>query len=143
MSKIFRFVAFFQFLILCILLGSVTWAQESGTQNVQVILTPEICDEVLRSSSVTSPQYKPGIDVYGRPVAPANVQGDHMYGFEQLSIPLTINPQLFAGAGAAFLSDQVTVGQLDVDILSGHVELNGYPLTSDMTDEIRQACLTP
>lgn len=86
--------------------------------------------------------YKPGVDVHGRPVAPADLPN----GYEdvlpdQVVIPLTVPLRRYAPqAPADVAGSDVYAGAVTVDLASGKVSLNGRPLEPDDGQALAQAC---
>lgn len=86
--------------------------------------------------------YKAGVDVYGRPVAPADLPNGYEGALpDQIVIPLTVPlrryvPNAPGGTGGS----DIYAGAITVDLASGRTFLNGRPLEPDDGQAIAAAC---
>ncbi len=86
--------------------------------------------------------YKPGVDVRGRPVAPADLPN----GYEgvlpdQIVIPLTVPLRRYAPQAPAGVADSdIYAGAVTLDLASGKLKLNGRPLEPDDGQALAAAC---
>jgi hypothetical protein len=113
---------------------------ESGVTSPKVVVTARDCRRLVRH--VPSAEYKPGVDVRGRPVAPADVPGSR-----QIKIPdrfeFDITVKVYEAIGAIApkgLGDtNLTVGRVAIDAM-GAVTFNGEPLGDAAEAAIAEAC---
>lgn len=97
--------------------------------------------ETCRALTVHQPapdvEYKPGRDVQGRPVAPADLQPEPSAGPDQVRVALkrdvVIGP---ANLGAS----EIVVGEVTIDLKSGKAMLNGKPLDQAFQSDVVAAC---
>ncbi|MBN9525538.1 MAG: hypothetical protein J0H82_05005 [Alphaproteobacteria bacterium] len=87
--------------------------------------------------------YKPGVDVHGRPVAPADLPN----GYEgvlpdQIVIPLTVPLRRYAPQVPAVAGSEIYAGAVTLDLASGKLFLNGRPLEPDDGQALAAACAT-
>jgi len=109
---------------------------EDGT----VRLTRADCRYVMRHHPAADVEYKPGVDVYGREVAPADVGGGIDYGAERFTLNLTfdvfeaygITPPIAGGEG------NVGIGTLRFD--GNKVWFNGQRLNDSEADGLVVLC---
>lgn len=86
--------------------------------------------------------YKPGVDVRGNPVAPADLDGGYQWiAPDQIEFDLAFNPLRNTGLDAdAFANTNVNLGTVKYDILSGRLTLNGRPLADPLLAVIESQC---
>lgn len=87
--------------------------------------------------------YRPGADVYGRPVAPADLDGDSGLVLPD-AVVIPIELDLFErfgipAGGTAFTGD-IFVGEVVVDVASGRAIFNGQPLQSEAEAALAARC---
>lgn len=122
--------------------GGVVFASEA----VSIEADPAVCRQLLRSVATVrngSADYRPGLDVNGRPVTPA--EGADATGavnrlVEGVTIDLSVDLARrygLGGAGALYGGD-VPLGQATVR--NGRVYINDRPLLSDHEAAVRKAC---
>lgn len=86
--------------------------------------------------------YQPGVDVHGRPVAPADLPN----GYEgvlpdQIVIPLTAPLRRYAPQVPGGIADSdIYAGAVTLDLASGRLSLNGRPLGPDDGQALAAAC---
>ena len=89
--------------------------------------------------------YRPGVDVYGHPVAPADL---HDYSAITESLPETIEFPIVLSAARinAALADKglgetsLTVGKITYNIRTDRLEFNGIPLTDPEQQRLAEEC---
>lgn len=121
------------------------WAQEDS-QPLRIIITKVDCSRLIRHVPDADVTYQPGVDVHGRPVAPADVPGsggDAMPGLlpDVLELPLTIKPLQGKGYATWGTGDaQATLGTVRYDIARDTFTFNGQPIGSEDQRELARAC---
>lgn len=120
-------------------------AQEGGP--VRVEITPLDCrpiDQGVAFNQAPGVEYQPGVDVAGRPVAPADVGGGYAIDLPEeiafyidLDMIERIRDRLPATAGKG-LKGEATLGA--VSIRDGIVMWNGEPMEPSVQRELREAC---
>ncbi len=90
----------------------------------------ETCLRLVQERQAARVEYRPGVDVNGRPVVPADLPSAGTGLPPNIVIGLT-RPlvALAPGAPAAFANSDVSVGQVAIDPLTGRAALNGRALT--------------
>lgn len=111
---------------------------------------PRLCQALVQYTPSADVAYQPGVDVQGKPVAPADLPGGSpaMAVPDKINIPLTMNmakllnlnttgfPNSALGAG--------TEAQLGTITVEGNkVSFNGQALTSDQQDKLAVLCMRP
>lgn len=113
-------------------------APPAGT-STRVMLSRETCARLARHSPSADVAYRPGVDVHGRPVAPADVpDGFRVEVPDQIAFDVVIAP--LRGGPARFGDTQMAVGRVEYDFASGVARLNGQPLADAETVELSQRC---
>ncbi len=124
---------------------------ELRLRNDVIYLTPQVCRSLLvRYKTPEDLVYKPGVDVYGKPVRKADINSSPIQAPKSVRIPLrysklsqNFNPGPIQSPNTAFLSDyidEIPLGFLDFDIESGEIKFNRQKLTNDHYKFIRQKC---
>ncbi len=100
------------------------------------------CDQVVAHVAAADVAYQPGVDAYGRAVAPADLPGQPL-----LDLPDTITIDLSLDLAGQFGFDPVAGVPLDPDARIGVIEVtgsrvtfNGQPLTADDQAALAAAC---
>lgn len=124
-------------------------ADAMATDAVKVIADPQVCRTLLRSLA-TAPSgaadYKPGVDVHGDPVVPAEGPGGGNgadWLAEGVTIDLSVDLAARYGLGGpqARYGGDVALGR--AVIRNGRVYINDRPLMSEHEAAIRKACQAP
>ena len=85
--------------------------------------------------------YKPGVDVRGRPVAPADLPGSRLRVDlpDQVEFDVSFSP-LRGAAGNRFGDTELYVGTVRYNLKTGEATLNGVPLSDPQKAEIAARC---
>ena len=99
------------------------------------------CQQLVQHRPDPGVAYRPGADVRGRPVAPADLPGS---GIplplpDQVEFDVSFNP-LRGTAGGRFDQTDLHVGRIRYDLRTGDVTFNGVPLSGPQKDEIAYRC---
>ncbi len=106
-----------------------------GANDTTITIDRQDCARLV-TSNVPSADYKPGVDVNGRPVVPADLPSNGASLPESFLIDIKRAGALPAGLGGSDLY----VGRVSVDPLSGKVELNGRPLPNSVETVLAAEC---
>ena len=111
-------------------------------ETVPVRIDRDACARVIAHVASADVTYQPGVDAYGRAVAPADLPGQ-----PQLVLPETITIDLALDLADQFGLDPIADVPLDPDARIGVIEVtgsrvtfNGQPLTSDDQAALAAAC---
>ena len=113
-----------------------------------VVISEEDCSRLVRHVPSADVAYRPGMDVRGRPVAPADLGAEDPAGPRALVLPqavlIPIEVELFERfgippGGASFKADAL-IGEVTVDLESGQALFNGQPLQSEAEAELAVRC---
>lgn len=101
-----------------------------------VVVGRTTCRTLTAHQPAPDVAYKPGVDVHGKPVAPADLPSSGG-GQDQVKVALKRNlPVGVAGLGAS----EIVVGEVKVDLLTGKATLDGKPLEAGLQSDILAAC---
>jgi hypothetical protein len=91
--------------VLLFALCSPVWADEVSVANGAVTVSKTDCRALATyraAQGAQSPDYKPGVDVHGHYVAPADIQGDYNYNLpEKVEFDVRVNPIQYGQRAAA------------------------------------------
>jgi hypothetical protein len=124
------------------LLGSKAPAAETEVDGVTVRITKSDCARLVKHRPDPGVAYRPGVDVHGDPVAPADLHGRPDLNLpERVEIPIEVELDARYGLppDASFEGD-VAVGTVTVDLKTGRARFNGRPLTADDEAALRARC---
>lgn len=107
------------------------------------VVSPANCRLLAAHVASADTAYQPGVDVRGRPVAPADLAGSpRMRLPDHIVVPITVELDDRLGippAGDAAFTAEARIGTVVVDS-QGHAALDGQPLTDAQTLRLRAAC---
>ena len=116
------------------------WAHEKETQ---VVVKASDCRWLVRHRPAADVAYKPGVDVRGRRVAPADLEGGSRIEIpRELTIRLEI-PLVLLGEESRLRTlslAELDAGRVTVDRVSGRVSYNGQPLVDPAREKLAAAC---
>lgn len=99
------------------------------------------CQNLVQYRPDPGVAYKPGVDVRGRPVAPADLPGSGIAVEPPDHVTFDINFDPLKGeARERYLNPNLYVGTVDYDLTTGQATFNGVPLTDPQKDEIARRC---
>lgn len=107
-----------------------------------LVVTVADCARASRHVPDAGVAYTPGVDAYGRPVAPADLGGAPplRVNADRLSIPITVDLGRRMGfrPGAAAYTSEAFVGM--VEYRDGRFWFDGQPLQDEAEAELRARC---
>jgi hypothetical protein len=121
--------------------ASTAGAHEPTAQHLKVNISGEDCARLVEHRPRADVEFKPGVDVRGRPVAPADLPGSRM----KYKLPKTIefdiefNP-LKGETRTRFGETTVTVGRVKYDIGKRTFTFNGEPLSDPALADLARKC---
>ncbi|MCB2099914.1 MAG: hypothetical protein KDE22_03525 [Rhodobacterales bacterium] len=116
-------------------------AGAGAAQADPVRVTDRDCRRLARHVPAPNVAYRPGVDAHGRPVVPADVEGQpRLKGLEDVVVDLHVDlgDRLGLGAGGDY-KGEIPIGQVKVRP-DGTVTLNGQPLAGDDRARLLDAC---
>lgn len=128
-----------------LLLAVLVWAPAlpAATEASYLTISQGDCARLARHHPADDVTYQPGRDVRGRPVVPADLEGESGLILPQ-AVVIPIEVDLFERFGipannANFKGD-IFVGEVVVDVASGRATFNGQPLQSEAEAELAARC---
>ena len=113
----------------------------SGPVHAQttVRITEADCSRLVNHVAAADVNYRPGVDVNGNAVAPANLNAQPQIRMaDVISIPVTIDLATNLGIDTPFLA-RPTVGEVRIT-RDGRVSFNGQPIGDAAQQELAQRC---
>jgi hypothetical protein len=108
----------------------------------RIVITRDLCNQAsVQHQPSPDVTYRPGVDVYGRPVAPADLPntGTSYGGLgSRSSTDILIAPQA-GGLNQRGLVGETFVGRVTID-QNGHTTINGQPVDQQDQTQLRQLC---
>lgn len=121
------------------------YAQDSA--KTKVTISPEDCQRLVQYRPSADVAYKPGVDVNGKPVAPADLPGSaRITAPNEITIDLSVDfLRQYGVATDSLLSPrgEASVGTVKYDISSGKLTYNGQSLTDPEQEALAAACSSP
>ncbi|MCZ6610005.1 MAG: hypothetical protein O7A66_08400 [Alphaproteobacteria bacterium] len=114
-------------------------ANPAAARTVTITITGADCSRLVAHVPALGVEYAPGVDVRGRPVAPADLGGRPKMKFpDTIEIPVYLDG-LPANSNLWKLDD-AKVGTVAIRVEDGRAWFNGQPLTSDEHHAMARAC---
>ena len=113
----------------------------AAAQDTRVRISRADCQNLVQYRPDPGVAYRPGVDVRGKPVAPADLPGSTA----PIALPrnvefyVSFNP-LKGETGRRFDKSELVVGTVGYDLETGDVTFNGQPLTDPEKNEIARRC---
>lgn len=119
-------------------------AQSSLAVDAEINVTKKDCQRVEKHLARNDVAYKPGVDVYGNPVVPADMEDNHLLLPENiiidLSLPLQDLYEGVKGEDEILANAEVQIGKLDYNLSSGKLKFNGQALGDPALNAIAIEC---
>lgn len=123
-------------------------ARDKGGQDEQksaentIVIDTAACRWAQRHVAAADVEYRPGVDVHGKPVAPADLPGSNSAIVpREIQIGITADiARRFKVPDRALYEGEAYVGTVAVDTLSGKVTFNGQPIDNDAERELVALC---
>jgi hypothetical protein len=104
----------------------------------RVIISPSLCADLASASAVPSADYKPGVDVAGQPVVPADLPTTAPLPLGPIEVGVDLKQRFGIGANSHLMQHRPGVGL--VTVLGGVAYLNGFPLADNERGAMLAAC---
>jgi len=107
-----------------------------------VVVSQADCRLLERHVPAADVAYRPGVDVRGKPVVPADASPQGQVPTpQQVAIDVSLPLRTFAPRQPGRLGEaEVQVGQVTVDLATNQVAFNGQPLTDPERAQFAAAC---
>ncbi|WP_299399353.1 hypothetical protein [Pelagibius sp.] len=129
-------------------LGAAGTAGPAWAEQPYLTITRADCQRLVRHVPAADVAYQPGVDVRGRPVAPADLGAAEPGAAPPLALPqavvIPIEVDLFdrfgIPAGGVNFEADAFIGEVTVDLATGEAFFNGQPLQSEAEAELAARC---
>ncbi len=144
MGKSVSLIAAVQLLLMAGIAGA--QAPQATPVDQQLYVTRQDCKYLVAHQPDPGVAYKPGIDVHGRYVAPADLPGQQSFDLpNKIEFDLKLNPLAYApqqgnAPSGALSNTTINLGHVEVDLLTGQAKLNGHALGDEQTRIVTEAC---
>ncbi|MBL4739529.1 MAG: hypothetical protein JKY12_00955 [Sneathiella sp.] len=119
----------------------IIYAASSVAADVQINVTKDDCKRVEKHIANDDVAYKPGVDVRGNPVTPADLTENKLTLPENIIIDLSLPiKDLFKDKNPRLENAEVQVGVLDYNLASGKLKFNGQELNDPALHAIAVKC---
>ena len=121
-------------------------APPPGVVDQSLYVTRQDCRNLVAHHPDADVEYKPGVDVHGKYVAPADLPGQTDFKLpDKIEFDLRLNPLAYAPQqgnvpSGALQNTGTNIGHVEVDLLSGQAKLNGNSLDGEQTRIVTEAC---
>ncbi len=126
------------FAVLAVIAGTASRAAERT-----IAIARSDCELAVRYAPPPDVAYKPGVDVNGRPVAPADLDGDHRLKLRE-SIPVIISDDLRKQFGlpddSPLFDANVFVGIVELRLSDRRLTFNGVELSDREASALAAMC---
>ncbi|MZR30499.1 hypothetical protein [Sneathiella litorea] len=126
------------------LVGSILLIGMTGiasAEDIRIEVSRQDCERIVKYTVDPDVTYKPGVDVHGKPVAPADLNGDQIKFPDQIYIDLAIPfKDLLKNYNPKLKNAEVYVGTVEYDIASGKLLFNGQELADPAENAIAREC---
>ena len=105
-------------------------------------LDPKVCQQMVtyQPDPMNGADYKPGVDVHGKPVVEADINPSPVEIPDTISFDVTVDLALYAGIAVPTGTEQkASVGTVTVD-KEGHMTFNGKPMEGSAEAALRELC---
>jgi hypothetical protein len=112
----------------------------ADTAKPHIVVTVEDCRRLVRYRDTGSAEYTPGVDVYGKPVTPAEVENAPTVNLPEsieIEIGIDIAEKYGFGAGGDY-TGEARLGR--VTVRDGLVYFNGQALGDAVQEDVARAC---
>lgn len=117
---------------------------QARAADTEIQISKRDCQQLVRHQASADVEYKPGVDVRGREVVPADVGGTQpkLRLPNQLTIDIGIDlgKRLGIGGGGNQFSSNVSIGKVTFDRRSGQITFNDQPIGNAHTNAIALKC---
>ena len=124
-------------LILALTLATAAFA---APRRPRAVIGRTECRALLRTPAVAGPAYEPGVDVNGRPVAPADVGGASPLGDITIDLRTLLGQISGVDVPPTVAASEIREGRIRIGVANGQVTMNGHPLGPAATTAARAAC---
>jgi hypothetical protein len=122
--------------------GLLAYGAAAAEKKAPPELDPKVCREMVTylPEPGNDAEYKPGVDVHGKPVVEADITPNAIKAPEVYSIPLTVDLAEYIGLTAPTgIEGKEVMGEIQMD-KHGNMTFNGQPLEGEAEKTLRELC---
>ncbi|MCR9213662.1 MAG: hypothetical protein NXI13_08085 [Proteobacteria bacterium] len=113
----------------------------SMAEDVTLEVTKDNCQRIVKYVAEQDVTYKPGVDVHGRAVAPADLEQNQIVIPNRIFIDLSLPfKDLLKNYNPKLKNAEVYVGLVEYDINTGRLLFNGQELSDPALNAIAREC---
>lgn len=127
-------------IVLCVLIGLLTVSGSAAA--TEVMVRGDVCSGAVAHRPDAGVAYQPGVDAYGRRVAPADLPGGGAIRIpDTIAIDITVELQKRFGlpADSRLFRPEARIGTLEVD-RDGTMRFDGAPVSAEERLVVEAAC---
>lgn len=126
---------------LALVLLVTTSAEAAQADGGRIRLSREDCRRLVEHRPDPGIDHRPGVDVRGKPVPPADLPGSglRLEPADEIEFEISFNP-LEGGSAGRFGSTELFVGTVRFDLKTGAAAFNGVPLSDPEQAELSRKC---
>ncbi len=114
---------------------------DTPAETATITVSKEDCSHIQKYVAQQDVTYKPGVDVNGNPVAPADLQDNRLVLPENIVIDLNLPlSDLLTNPPAGLENAEAYIGTLKYNLLSGRLTFNGQELADPAIHAIAEEC---
>lgn len=106
-------------------------------------ITRADCSRLVKHVPAPDVAYQPGVDVHGKPVAPADLDGGYQVALPRVvRIPITVllEDRFGIPANSVLYKAEAEIGVAEIDLVDGRVTFNGRDLATAEAQALSAAC---
>lgn len=118
-------------------------AQEAAVEAPKVKISKRDCRRLVKHVARADVEYKPGVDVRGKKVVPADLGGAPRIKLPSeltIDIGIDLGKRLGIGDDGDKFSSQTSIGKVKYNINSGRLTFNGQPIGNSEQTELAEKC---
>lgn len=101
-------------------------------------IDPALCSRIVTYQKPAGVDYKPGVDVHGKPVVEADLNPSPVKMPERITFDITIDTAKYLGLSTPGLEGVVNVGSIAYE--KGQLTFNGEPMEGHAAKALRALC---
>jgi hypothetical protein len=130
----------FRFLVAAMLMVPFA-ATAVAEDEIRLEVSRAACEQIVKYKQSPDVTYQPGVDVHGKPVAPADLEDERTNIPDQIYVNLALPfKDLLKSYNPKLAEAEVNVGIVEFDIASGQLLYNGQELTDPAENAIANEC---
>ncbi len=129
--------------LVCLLIPLAPTGGIAAAADGAIEITRADCSRLVKHVPAPDVTYQPGVDVHGKPVAPADLDGGYQVALPRvIRIPITVllDERFGIPANSVLYKAEAEIGVAEVDLVDGRVTFNGQDLAPAEAQALSAAC---